>query len=353
MMCLVNKIRTAIFKSSLVLLFFIFSGCNLFAPQEWGWQGSTMGTTYRISIYSVFDGETQAEQLKASVDSALTELNRQMSTYDPQSEISRFNGYHKTEPFPVSEDFANVVRLALMIYKDSGGAFDITVGPLVDLWGFGSKGRRFEKPSPESILRVLQYTGSRHLKVTRENQLIKAEPQLQIDLSAIAKGFGVDVVAGILRKKGFSNFLVEIGGEVFAAGTNKDNKPWRIGIDRPEMGKMPGEDFAEILQISDKAMATSGDYRNYFEVDGKYYSHSIIPRTGYPVKHKLASVTIIAPNCMLADGLATAIMVLGVEKGLHLAETKTDVEALLIERLSKHEFREYFTSGFKKYLDVN
>jgi thiamine biosynthesis lipoprotein len=180
--------------------------------------------------------------------------------------------------------------------------------------------------------------------------LKKDIPELELDLGAIAKGYGVDAVAGFLVRAGYKNFLVEIGGEVVARGVNAQNELWKVGIDRPQFSTLPGEEIEGILGLNNMAVATSGDYRNYFEFQGRQYSHTIDPFTGYPVTHQLASVTIIAANCTWADGLATAVMAMGREKGFAWIESMEHVEALLIERSESGEYREYQTSDFSKYL---
>lgn len=296
-------------RSSFLLLLFYLFACE--SPgQLSGWNGVTMGTTYQVKIAQEEISQNELKTLRSKVDSALAEVNHQMSTYDPGSEISRFNRFKDTTAFEVSVEFIEVVQEALKIYESSGTAFDITVAPLVNLWGFGVKGNRIVPPTKKEIDSVLKNIGSDHLRVEGNTKLKKKIPDLNLDLSAIAKGYGVDVVAGILRRRQFDNFMVEIGGEVYAQGEKAGGDFWKIGIDTPHLASLPGQHIQAILSLKDVAVATSGDYRNFFEYDGKLFSHTIDPVSGYPVKHDLASVTIIAQNCMKADALATAMMVM-------------------------------------------
>jgi len=273
-----------------------------------------------------------------------------MSTYDPGSDISRFNNYEDTTAFEVSTAFINVIEEALQVYQTSGEAFDITVAPLVNLWGFGTKGHRVSPPTQEEISSVLKNVGSRYLVIKGENLIKKKIPALQLDLSAIAKGYGVDVVSRVLRDEGFENFMVEIGGEVCTRGNKAGGEFWKIGIDAPNLHSLPGQNIQAILELKDIAVATSGDYRNYFEYNGKIYSHTINPHTGFPVTHNLASVTVVAQNCMEADALATALMVMGWEKGIDYIEKIKNAEAFFIIRKDKESYETFQSSGFKKYL---
>ncbi len=310
--------------------------------------GQTMGTTYHIKIAE--PGITQKTLTKwhNQVDSVLREINRQMSTYQPQSEISQFNTWPAGRPFHVSPDFMNVLRLSLRIYRESDGAFDVTVGPLVDLWGFGKEGKRSTPPGADEIKKALAKVGSDHVRIAGDSLIVKEVPGLQLDFSAVAKGYGVDAVAALLSRNKIQNYMVEIGGEVLVRGT-KFGKHWRIGIDRPSPGLAPGQQLDAILQLTDKTMATSGDYRNFFTFHDTLFSHEINPKTGKPVHNGVASVTILAPSCALADAMATAIMVMGEKRGMEWVESKPEVEALIIKR-QDNSFKEIFSSGFKRYL---
>jgi thiamine biosynthesis lipoprotein len=310
----------------------------------------TMGTTYQVKLAQVSLSHKELETLRAKVDSALTEVNRQMSTYDPESEISQFNNFRDTTTFEVSPEFVRVVEEALKVYESSDEAFDITVAPLVNLWGFGSKGNRITPPNKKEINAILKKIGSSQLEIDSNTKIKKRIPELQLDLSAIAKGYGVDVVTQVLSHEQVENFMVEIGGEVYAQGLKANGVYWRIGIDTPNLHSMPGQNIQEILSLKDVAIATSGDYRNFFEYEGKIFSHTINPKSGFPVKHNLASVTIVARNCMKADALATAIMVMGKEKGFRYIETIPNAEAFFIVRKTKDSYETFQSSGFGKYI---
>ena len=309
-----------------------------------------MGTTYRIKVLKEGLSATQTRALESAVNEALARVNRLMSTYDPDSELSRFNRSRSTKPFPISEETAAVIRVALQTNRDSDGAFDVTVGRLVELWGFGSQGRRSSPPADADLTRCLRTVGSQHLHLGPGPTLRKDLPDLHVDLSAVAKGFGVDKAAEVLEKKGIANYLVEVGGECRARGRNDRGDAWRVGVDRPIPNAQPGATLERIVVLRNAALATSGDYRNFFEWQGKLYSHTIDPHTGRPVTHSLASTSIIADTCVVADALATAIVVLGPTHGLALAEKKPGVEALLVTRLKNGTFRETMTTGMSRWL---
>ncbi len=250
--------------------------------------------------------------------SAVDAVDTAMSTYQDDSELSRFNR-HGTEPFEVSDSMIEVVSEAQRIAELSSGAFDITVGPLVDAWGFGPDPGG-DPPDADTIAVLLADNGFRRLDVDPEQRTLQKEnAAIRCDLSAIAKGYAVDRVALGLTDLGLVDFMVEIGGEVRAVGRNAVGEAWRIGIERPEAGS---RGMWSAVALADAAMATSGDYRNYYEKDGVRISHTIDPRTGRPVTHRLASVRVIHPSCMTADALATAISVLGPEEGRRTRGTR-------------------------------
>ena len=307
--------------------------------------GRTMGTTYSISLMDTETLGIKPIAIQAKIDSLLHEINQKMSTYIQNSEISRFNTHESKIPFTVSPEFVTVLNTALQVYRDSNGAFDVTVGPLVNLWGFGSENSNNLRPTNRQIESTLSYVGSKFISVINDTTIQKSNPQISLDFGAIAKGYGVDAVTKLLLKEGLKNFLVEIGGEISVKG-KKNGKSWRIGIDRPIQDAQPGANLHSIIELSDVAMATSGDYRNYFNIGDSTFSHEIDPRTGQSIVTGVASVTVLAPSCMLADALATAVMVMGVEKGLILIESKLDVEALFILHDGK-DFTEIASSNFR------
>jgi thiamine biosynthesis lipoprotein len=326
-----------------ILLLGLLSGCG--AGKEASFSGATMGTTYHIKVVCGYFTRTHA--LKAKIDSRLQTINQSMSIYLPASEISRFNALQSTdERRQISDDFFRVLQVGKLLYDLTKGAWDATVGPLVSLWGFGSTAKSRTVPDKKDIQRRLSETGFDRLELSETGQLRKKETPVSLDLGSIAKGYAVDQVAELLRAEGMDNFLVEIGGEVFAAGYRKDKEPWRIGINQPLKGARLDALYG-IARLHDRAMATSGDYRNYFEADGKTYSHILDPRTGYPVANGVVSVTVTAPTCTFADGLATAVMVMGREKGLALVEQLREVEALVIVRSSEGTLEAYPSKGFE------
>ena len=272
-------------------------------------------------------------------------MDGRLSTYRADSELSRFNRSRKTDWIPASEEFVKVLREALSISDRSGGAFDVTVGPLVNLWGFGPERRRGLVPSQEEIEARKKLVGYRKLHVRTSPSSVKKDiPELYCDLSAIAKGYAVDKAAEYLEGEGFEDYMVEVGGEVRAKGRNQNGDPWRIGVQRPDTAGS----LEKIVSISDAGVATSGDYLNYFEVDGVRYSHTIDPRTGRPITHSLASVTVIHPSCMTADGMATAINVLGPDEGYAFA-VREKLAVLMIVR-GKDSFVEKMTPSFRRFL---
>jgi thiamine biosynthesis lipoprotein len=309
--------------------------------------GSTMGTYYSIKLIKsdLASSKKTSEDIHAEIDSLLTMINRQMSTYINDSEISRFNQYKNSDWFPVSADLRYVIEKSIQISVLSGGAFDITVGPLVNLWGFGTEERIQEIPTDEEIQERMAFIGYRNLSVKPSPSSIKKrETNLYCDLSAIAKGFGVDKITEYLRLLTIHNYLVDIGGEIRARGRNQQGLLWKIGISTPD------DKFGiqKAVLIENMAVATSGDYRNYFEIDGQRYSHTIDPTTGKPITHKLASVTVLHDTCMIADALATAIDVMGPDKGYEFAIAQ-ELPVFMIVR-ENDRFVEKMTPGFEKYL---
>ncbi|MDF7806008.1 FAD:protein FMN transferase [Pontiellaceae bacterium B12219] len=307
--------------------------------------GETMGTGYSIKITGKIRKALLSE-ITLQVEQTLREVNRQMSTWDPESEISRFNHFQSLEPFPCSGEFAMVVRSALDISRKTGGAFDPTLQPLLNLWGFGSEAEESHVPSPEAIAAIKETTGWEKLRVDNADTLRKTVPDLSLALGAIAKGYGVDAVGQVLDDAGLENWFVEIGGEVTTRGVNADGVPWKVGIQFPTTNPMD-MNLQGIVQISDGAIATSGDYRNYIQEDGVVYSHILDPRTGQTARSSTASVTVRAPTCMQADAMATALFVMGPDEGLELIEEMDGLEALFLIRTEAGEIIEKFSSGFK------
>jgi thiamine biosynthesis lipoprotein len=290
---------------------------------------------------------TTPEDLQRDVDACLLDVNRKMSTYDPESELSRFNRHPHDDWFDVSAETATVVRRAQEIGEKTGGAFDVTVGPLVNLWSFGPDSTPGDVPSELELAAVRENVGW-HLLEVRDSPpgLRKRSAGVYVDLSAIAKGFGVDRVAALLDRRGVKAYMIEIGGEVRTRGAKRGGSPWRIGIERPVSF---ARSLHKVVRLTDRALATSGDYRNFFEVDGVRYSHTIDPLTGRPVEHNLASVSVITTSCMEADAWATALGVLGPDAAYRYAE-QNGLDVLLIVR-QNGGFQEQVSPGFKAYVD--
>ena len=279
--------------------------------------GSTMGTTYAVRVVTV-DAWAQAErdQVAGEIQAVLDDVESKMSHYDPSSELSRFNRERTTRPFPVSVETFEVFRRARGLSEATAGALDVTVAPLVNAWGFGPVEPDRFPPDAEKLSRALEHVGYAGIELDEAaSTLRKADPAIEVDLSAVAKGYGVDRVAAALGGEGLDRYLVEVGGEIVASGTNQLDGPWRIGIESPTAGG----GIQRVVPLRDRAMATSGDYRNRREVEGGWVSHTIDPRTGRPVEHRLASVSVVADTCLEADGLATALEVLGPDDGYALA----------------------------------
>jgi len=304
-------------------------------PVEWVLTGPTMGTIFTVKLVDRSGEAEPPAALSELVETELEAVNRAMSTYLPDSELENFNR-HGLGPFAASAALLEVVAEAQRVADLSGGAFDVTVRPLVDAWGFGPPGTA-ETPGDELVDQLLATVGFRFLEVNLERgEISKARPQLRVDLSAIAKGYGVDRVAAALEAAGQLEYMVEVGGEVRARGRNRNGEVWRIGIERPDE---LGREVHAAIPLADLALATSGDYRNFRMLGGRRISHTIDPRVGRPVAHDLASVSVVHPSCMTADAWATALEVLGPAEGPALAE-RLELAALFLVREDAGRFRE-------------
>jgi thiamine biosynthesis lipoprotein len=319
----------------------LIAGCSE-APKEIHLSGQTMGTTYNIKF--VAEEAVDAEKLQQEVDVLLVEINKLMSTYDPDSELSQFNQWQSTEPFSLSGETLFVLREAKRLGAMSHGVLDVTVGPLVNLWGFGPQAKPDKKPSAQTVAAVKAKTGLDKL-ILLDDGARKTDPDLYVDLSTIAKGYGVDVVAELLEQYNLVNYLVEIGGEMRVAGHKATGDQWRIAVEKPISSE---RSVQEIISIGNNAIATSGDYRNYFEEQGVRYSHLIDPRTGSPISHNLVAVTVVHPSSMTADGLATALVVMGKDAALSLAQQ--NALAVLLITKENGEFKAYTTAQFQPYM---
>ncbi|SDK69893.1 thiamine biosynthesis lipoprotein [Catalinimonas alkaloidigena] len=297
--------------------------------------GNTMGTTYHIRYQ-----DAQGRNLQEGVDSLLVAFNQSLSTYIPTSEISEFNDSHALRYR--SPYFFPVLQKSKEVFELTDGAFDPTVMPLVKAWGFGPGEREYpDSARVDSLRSLVGFT-----QIEFDNTSVrKAKEEVMLDFSAIAKGYGVDVVGEYLEERGIQDYMVEIGGEVRCRGENAEGQSWRIGIKNPEYKTQSDERPTAILNLQDRSMATSGNYENYYIKDGRRYAHTIDPKTGYPVEHTLLSASVVATDCMTADAFATAFMVLGKDKAIQLAQRMEDLEVLLIYSDEAGELRTFQTQG--------
>lgn len=280
--------------------------------------GATMGTTYNVTAVDHGHG-TNREELARGIEAALAQVNREMSNWDAGSELSRLNAAAPGEAVAVSPALQRVLAGAEAVHRASDGRFDVTLGPLIDLWGFGAGGGAQRLPDEAAIAQAMARVGQGRVIHLDGGAVRKSAAGVEVYLSAIGKGHGVDRVADVLRAAGFEDFMVEIGGDIYAAGHNGDGAPWRIGVESP----LPGlRDVARVLGVSGNGMATSGDYRNFFEAGGRRYSHIIDPTTGRPITHATVSATVLADDAMQADAWATAMLTLGRARGLEIAEAE-------------------------------
>jgi len=306
-------------------------------PTTTAYYGQAMGTTWSVQIADPPTGDIQSE-----IQKQLNIVNALMSTYQPDSEISRFNRTD-TQPFKISTQTQDVLSMAMTLFEDSNGAFDITVGPVVNAWGFGFP-PSLKNPTESDLEEMREYVGSNHLTLS-EQTVLKDNPNTKIDLSAIAKGYAVDNVSKRLLEMGFTNFLVEVGGEIYAHG-KKDNSSWMVGIEQPQQKQ---GSIQLILPLENAALATSGDYRNYKERDGVRYSHTIDPRTLNPISHNVASISVVANSVMESDAWATALNVLGEEEAFRLAE-EYNLAIYMLLREEDGQFRPRTNAAFGELL---
>jgi thiamine biosynthesis lipoprotein len=336
--------RRAPVRPEALLVLLALSAASCGSGKEHRIAGRTMGTTYHVTLVTPWYRSTIG--LQERIDRRLEEIEQRLSTYREESEVNRFSRFPRTgEEFPVSRDFLQVMTTAARVYALSGGAWDGTVRPLVDLWGFGPAPPVREPPPAGRIAALLAEVGFDRIEI-RPGALVKRRASVTLDLSSIAKGYGVDQVAEVICRAGFTSFLVEIGGEVYGAGSRPDGRAWRVGINRPRAEAAPDEIY-RVATLRDGAFATSGDYRNFFVRDGVRYSHILDPRTGRPIVNGVVSASVLAPDCTLADGLATAVMVMGAEAGLALLERLPGVEGLVVVETRDGRLEDHPSSGFR------
>ena len=305
-------------------------------------QGKAFNTYYNIKVRT----NHKNPNLPRKIQALLEQINNSMSVFEPDSEINTINELLPGQTKIISSDLSDVLEKSYEIYQLSNGYFDPTVSKLVDLWGFGTQNIK-HFPEDADVKEALKQTGFNKVKFTNNYTRVSKEGKININLSAIAKGYAVDKVAELLSKEGYKNYVIEIGGEVRVAGEKSETqKGWNVAIKYPENNN----DNAAIITLTDIAVATSGDYRNFFYYKDKRYSHTINPKTGYPVEHKLASVTIFHPNCMTADGLATAVMAMGEDKGMKFIN-KNNLPAVLFTRNDDGGYDMLVSNAAQKYLE--
>jgi thiamine biosynthesis lipoprotein len=305
-------------------------------------EGYAQGTTYNVTYVSE-DGVSY----QRSIDSLLIEIDNSLSTYQKKSLISKFN--QSDSLGKIDELFKSVFNISKDVYGKTDGLFDPTIAPIVNTWGFGFENlHTTDSLVIDSLLSYVDFTNI----VLNENEISKAKNGMMLDFNAVAQGYSVDVLANLLEKRGINNYLVEVGGELKAKGLNINDTLWRIGIDRPLPG-LKEREIEAIVNLDNKALATSGNYRKFYEKDGMKYSHTINPRTGYPVTHNLLSATVVTDNCGYADAYATSFMVMGLQESKDFLLMNKEIDALLIYSDEKGDLQTFITEGLIKYIELN
>lgn len=304
-------------------------------------QGETQGTYYAVTYY-----EAAGKIYQEDIESLLEDFDNTASMWVENSIISKINRNEK--PVQINDDFRILFNMSKEVHHKSHEAFDPTIGPLVNAWGFGFTDRmKVDQHMVDSLLPLIGFE-----KVKLENNTItKEDPRIQFDFNAIAQGYSADLVAKLLEEKGVENYLIDIGGEVLGKGSKPNNEPWKVGIEKPSDNAGYGQGLKAIVKLQNKALATSGNYRKFYEEDGIRYSHTINPKTGYPVQHSLLSVSVLANDCGTADAYATACMVSGLERSKEMINAIPELEAYFIYSDKTGELKTYFTGGFEKYID--
>ncbi len=333
------RFRTIVFA---LLPVFVLS-CNTSAPRfhKVKITGEAQGTYYAITYF-----DTKNRNIQPEIDSLLSAFDRSVSIWVPGSIISRINKNDST--VVVDEWFKGNYELSKEVFEKTGGAFDPTVGPLVNAWGFGFTDRlKVDSALVDSLLPLVGFDKVR----IKGNKVIKDDNRIQFDFNAIAQGYSVDLTGKLLESEGIDNFLIDIGGEVLGHGSKPDGSEWKVGIEKPKDNASYGEGLKAIVKLKDKALATSGSYRKFYEVDGVRYSHTIDPKTGFPVQHSLLSVSVLADDCGTADAYATAFMVMGVDKTKEFLKENSFLEAYLIFPDKAGNLKTWHTKGFAHILD--
>jgi thiamine biosynthesis lipoprotein len=322
-----------------VLFAIILFGCNLRPACEYSHiQGFAQGTTYNITFENC-----DRRDYSMRIDSLLKDFDMSLSEYVPNSIVSRINSNDPS--VKADKHFKAVFLKSKEIWEQSGGLMDITVGPIIDALGFGPAAKAVVDSA--KILELLKYVGFEKVRLEND-RVIKSDTAVKLDVNSIAQGYSVDVVCGFFDSEGIDNYMVEIGGEVHTKGKNPKGLYWRVGIDKPLEGNLvPGETLQAIISLKNQSVTTAGNYRNYYEENGAKYSHIINPKTGFPVKSRLLSVTVVAKDCITADGWDTPLMVMGLEGSIEMLKKHPELEALLIYSDDKGNFQEFMTDGFK------
>ncbi|WP_218811385.1 FAD:protein FMN transferase ApbE [Klebsiella quasipneumoniae] len=340
------------FRAALLGACVLFSGCDSAptpatpASTATVLDGKTMGTFWRVSVIGV--DEAKAQALRAKVQAQLDADDRLLSTWKNDSALMRFNHAATTRPWPVSEAMADIVTLSLRIGAKTHGAMDITVGPLVNLWGFGPDKQPVATPDAQAIAAAKARTGLQHLQVINQSGrqfLQKDIPDLFVDLSTVGEGYAADHLARLMEQEGISRYLVSVGGALVSRGMNGEGKPWRVAIQKPTDRENAVQ---AIVDINGHGISTSGSYRNYYELDGKRISHVIDPQTGQPITHKLVSVTVIAPTALEADGWDTGLMVLGPEKAQQVVREQGLAVYMIVKE--REGFKTWMSPQFRTFL---
>ncbi|HBR1292210.1 TPA: FAD:protein FMN transferase ApbE [Klebsiella quasipneumoniae subsp. similipneumoniae] len=340
------------FRAALLGACVLFSGCDSAttpatpASTATVLDGKTMGTFWRVSVIGV--DEAKAQALRAKVQAQLDADDHLLSTWKNDSALMRFNHATDTRPWPVSEAMADIVTLSLRIGAKTHGAMDITVGPLVNLWGFGPDKQPVATPDAQAIAAAKARTGLQHLQVINQSGrqfLQKDIPDLFVDLSTVGEGYAADHLARLMEQEGISRYLVSVGGALVSRGMNGEGKPWRVAIQKPTDQENAVQ---AIVDINGHGISTSGSYRNYYELDGKRISHVIDPQTGQPITHKLVSVTVIAPTALEADGWDTGLMVLGPEKAQQVVREQGLAVYMIVKE--GEGFKTWMSPQFRTFL---
>lgn len=328
----------------LLYLFILLAitACNRpFTQQPVKFQGLAQGTYYAVTYY-----DKQERNFQQEIDSLLSQFNQSASVYEPSSVISKIN---RNESFRTDSVFREVFRQGMEISENTHGAFDMTVMPLVNAWGFGFTNR--DKLAAEKVDSIMQYVGFQKVSLA-DDTIRKTNPNVMIDFNAIAQGYSVDLVGEFLAAKDIENFLVDIGGEVLARGNKPGIGLWKVGIEKPTDNSTEPRTIKAVVSLKNRGLATSGNYRKYYEKDGVRYSHTINPETGYPVTHSLLSASVMAPDALTADAYATAFMVMGLDRAKSFVKESEKLEAYFIYSDNKGKMRTFSTSGMRRFMDV-